>query len=205
MFFGMTLALRRELCDRVRLAFGTPVSINRAAQSLQLLIGEPADNLGLPPNRDVLDDLLSRPPLDNANAGDGIRSFAGALMRFGSNRENLYLIDEPEAFLHPPQARMMGRAIAQMTPPNSQVFVATHSADIVEGILNAVSQRDVATLRLSRSFNGTRGAASVSLTEAVETLWADPLVRASCALDGLFTTATVVCEGVIATSVSTKR
>ena len=185
----------RRLSDRVRQAFGTPVSINRFAQHLQLLIGEPLEGMKVPPEPRDINDLLMRPPLDSNNVGDGIRSFAGTLLHIGSERESIYLIDEPEAFLHPPQARMLGRAIAEMTPESSQVFVATHSAEMLEGLLTATSSRDLAVVRLTTADVANTRRADVLPAVRVQSLWTDPVIRSSGALDGLFSPATVICEG----------
>jgi hypothetical protein len=46
------------------------------------------------------------------------------------------VIDEPEAFLHPPQARLIGSSLVQDRRDNRQLFIATHSADILSGVLN---------------------------------------------------------------------
>lgn len=40
--------------------------------------------------------------------GDGMRSYVGVLLHTSVGRESILLIDEPEAFLHPPQARQLG-------------------------------------------------------------------------------------------------
>ena len=44
--------------------------------------------------------------------GDGIRSFVGISVALLALKRALFLIDEPEAFLHPPQAFRLGAAIA---------------------------------------------------------------------------------------------
>jgi hypothetical protein len=60
-----------------------------------------------------LRDLAEVPLLHQS--GDGIRSFAGTLVAATCGAHPLLLIDEPEAFLHPPQARRLSRAIARST------------------------------------------------------------------------------------------
>lgn len=70
--------------------------------------------------------------------GDGFRSFVITFLTvFGSDRPVL-LLDEPEAFLHPPQARRLGEIIGKRAKEgNSQLFIATHSRDILEGIISS--------------------------------------------------------------------
>ena len=46
-----------------------------------------------------------------------------------SNKKPVFLLDEPEAFLHPPQALQLGEIISGLVEPSQQIFIATHSAD----------------------------------------------------------------------------
>ena len=51
-------------------------------------------------------------PLENLNdQGDGIRSAVAILSSLITATHSLYLIDEPETFLHPPQARILGLSL----------------------------------------------------------------------------------------------
>lgn len=43
--------------------------------------------------------------------GDGIKSFTGILLYLMMENYCTFLIDEPESFLHPPQARILGQII----------------------------------------------------------------------------------------------
>ena len=43
--------------------------------------------------------------------GDGIRSFVAVMGSLVVSKHSLFLIDEPETFLHPPQARLIGNNI----------------------------------------------------------------------------------------------
>ena len=79
--------------------------------------------------------------------GDGFRSFVAVLLSLLANRKPVYLLDEPEAFLHPPYAYEMGCEIASMTsrPSSSanQLFIATHSSYLVRGILSQARQNEL--------------------------------------------------------------
>lgn len=99
------------------------------------------------------------------------------------------LIDEPEAFLHPPQARLLGEALADRGR-TGQVFIATHSGDVVRGALE--SDASTTIVRVTREGNVNR--ASVLVHDAVRELWSDPLLRYSNIFDGLFHDAVVLCE-----------
>jgi hypothetical protein len=69
--------------------------------------------------------------------GDGMRSFVGVLLNAFISSHSILLIDEPEAFLHPPQARLMGKMIALDLPSERQLFLATHSENFLKGLLDA--------------------------------------------------------------------
>jgi hypothetical protein len=124
--------------------------------------------------------------------GDGMRSFLGVLLSTAVGHESVLMIDEPEAFLHPPQARHLGSVLASEGGSYQQLFVATHSGDVLRGMLASGSSR-VRVLRLRRSgqVNVTRQLES----SQIDRVWADPLLRYSNILDGLFHGKVVLCEG----------
>jgi hypothetical protein len=123
--------------------------------------------------------------------GDGMRSFAGVLLATSVGQENIMLIDEPEAFLHPPQARLLGTTLIQDRGGDRQLFIATHSTDIVRGVLDTESP-EVKVLRVRRS--GTKNVVRLLSNARIKELWGDPLLRYSNILDGLFHESVVVCE-----------
>ena len=57
--------------------------------------------------------------------GDGMKSFMGLLLNIVASAYPVVLVDEPEAFLHPPQARLIGRMLGDEKDPGAQVLVAT--------------------------------------------------------------------------------
>ena len=123
--------------------------------------------------------------------GDGMRGFAGIVMALQTGFETVLMIDEPEAFLHPPQARHMGHMLAGNQTKPRQLFIATHSGDVLRGILDAGSNR-VRILRLKREDNANyvQEIRPVDITK----IWGDPLLRHSNVLDGIFYEKVVVCE-----------
>ena len=60
----------------------------------------------------------------------------------------MILLDEPEVFLHPPQALQLGEMISELVEPSQQIFIATHSADFLRGLLS--STRDAVIIHLDR-------------------------------------------------------
>jgi hypothetical protein len=115
--------------------------------------------------------------------GDGMRSFAGVILATSVGRETVLLIDEPEAFLHPPQARLLGASLVEDRPEGRQIFVATHSGDVLRGVLDSNSC-DIRVLRLTRE--GPFNRARLLHNDRIRELWGDPLLRHSNILDGLF-------------------
>lgn len=122
---------------------------------------------------------------------DGVRSFSGIVLTLLAGQYPLVLLDEPEAFLHPPQARLLGKSLATLQRAG-QLFVATHSLDILLGLISADPDR-VKIIRLTRRAGVTTP--RVLEPSQLATLWSDPLLRFSRALDGLFHDGVVVCEG----------
>jgi energy-coupling factor transporter ATP-binding protein EcfA2 len=124
--------------------------------------------------------------------GDGIRAFVGVLANVLAVERAVTFIDEPEAFLHPPQAYMIGRVLAEEIPNERQIFVATHSTDFLRGVLDHSSTR-VRVIRLQRT--GDVNHVTELKPEDVRHVWADPLLRYSKVLDGLFHDGVIICEG----------
>jgi AAA domain, putative AbiEii toxin, Type IV TA system len=109
------------------------------------------------------------------------------------NTRRVVLIDEPEAFLHPPQIRKLADVIARNTPEKTQIVVATHSDEFVRGLLDASGNR-VSVARIDRK-KDDRTIVSVLDSEQITNLWIDPLLRTSDVLSALFHEAAIICEG----------
>jgi energy-coupling factor transporter ATP-binding protein EcfA2 len=123
--------------------------------------------------------------------GDGMRCFAGVLLHSVVVEHSVILIDEPEAFLHPPQARALGQVLADETPQDRQLVLATHSGDLLRGLLDTDSSR-VRVVRLER--DGLVNRATELDRSGVASVWGDSILRYSNVLDGLFHTKVVLCE-----------
>ncbi len=124
--------------------------------------------------------------------GDGMRAFAAVTSSVLSEpTASVYLIDEPEAFLHPPQARLMGEFIATECRDRGQFFLATHSADFVYGALSANPQK-VRVLRLQRE--GEANVVRELQTADVLRMVNDPVLRYSGVIGGVFCERAIICE-----------
>ena len=167
--------------------------LNRhAGSSLPIHVGEapPATHGAGAPPREYLEALSALPRLDQQ--GDGMKSFLGLMLYILTSVYPIVLVDEPEAFLHPPQARLLGRMLGDEKSRETQVFLATHDSDVLRGLLDS-SAEDVTIVRLVREGDVNRTAQLDP--EKVKDLWKDPLLRYSNILDGLFHEAVVLCEG----------
>lgn len=122
--------------------------------------------------------------------GDGIRSLVGLLLNLMMPNYTMFLIDEPEAFLHPPQARILGESIPGLLG-EKQAFISTHSIDLIKGLLTSAEQR-VKIIRLRR--DGNSNPVYQLQSPDLNAIWKDPIMRHSNILDGLFYHHTILCE-----------
>jgi energy-coupling factor transporter ATP-binding protein EcfA2 len=116
--------------------------------------------------------------------GDGMRAFATVLLWLLTTRsQSIVVLDEPEAFLHPPQARLLGEIIAKERPQQSQLFVSTHSSDILQGLMNAATN-NMRIIRLQREGNINKAR---ELSKAkLKKIATDPLMQYSGVLTAIF-------------------
>ncbi|MFE2879645.1 AAA family ATPase [Streptomyces roseus] len=172
-------------------AFGRPISMDRYDhQQIRLTIGDPKLPKGTDPGSDEHWDAYSQLP-SVRDQGDGFRSFVNVLMAALVRPLPIIVIDEPEAFLHPPQARLLGRYLAEKVPSPCQVFVATHSSDFLAGALEANS-KEVSLVRLARP-DDTAKASTLKASE-VASILRTPLLRYANIISGLFHDGVVLCE-----------
>jgi len=122
--------------------------------------------------------------------GDGIRSAVAILASLIVNDYSLFLIDEPEAFLHPPQARTLGNNIVELSE-NKQCFLSTHNIDLIRGILEKNSSR-VRIIKINR--NGNKNEMHEVINEDVQKVTNDRNLKYTNILNGLFYSKVVLCE-----------
>ena len=174
----------------VKDAFGREIALDfTVPQKLLLRVGDSFDSL--PPDpRDARGVLTMANKLDEQ--GDGIRSFVGIVVALMCIKRDLILVDEPEAFLHPPQAFAIGAYLSQQANQNRQLVIATHSTDILRGILSSKKRR-VTVIRVDRT--GDNATFNKLNPAELTRLISDPLLSSSRVLDGLFYPGAVVVEG----------
>ena len=173
-------------------AFGTDLILHRLAGS------EVPFYVGKTPDFEDGEDRASRSYLEKLEKldllheqGDGMRSFVGVILNSFVPYFRILFIDEPEAFLHPPQARLLGKMLAKELSDNKQIFLSTHSEDFLKGLLETNSKR-LKILRIER--NGDINNISILNSSDIEVVWKDSILRHSNILSGLFHSKVILCE-----------
>ncbi len=183
-------ALMRKISGLFKRAFGKDIMFDfRGGSRLPIHVGE------LPNIKGIIDRVSDsyvqavrkNPLLDKQ--GDGMKSYAGILFEAVVADLDITLIDEPEAFLHPPQMRRLGETLAAEV--NGQLIVASHSSDILRGFLEG-TKGNVRILRIRREVD--KNIVSEASSEVIKELWEKPELRYSNALEGIFHEQTIICE-----------
>lgn len=188
-FFMLSRDLLRRFAKAIHSALGLDFTIVRIGSPVRGYVGDAFAN-----DRDSIEADQEVPGAGETveTQGDGIRSYVGIAAEFFASTHPLILLDEPEAFLHPPQARKLGKLIIETVSEQQQTFIATHSSDFLQGVIAARSQR-VQVIRLTRNSGAFR---SYSLSnDKLKTALSHPSIANSNLLDSLFFTQTVLCEG----------
>jgi energy-coupling factor transporter ATP-binding protein EcfA2 len=181
-------SLEREINSLVKEAFGQEIILDYTLlQRLFFRVGDDFSRIPVDP-RDARPILQQYEILDDQ--GDGIRSFIGILVALLSIKRSLVLIDEPEAFLHPPQAFRIGEFLAHQSSDARQIIIATHSADVLRGIVTIT--QDVSIVRFDRI--GNKSSFRFLHPGRVKELVTDPLLSSARVLDGLFYSGAIVVE-----------
>jgi hypothetical protein len=180
-----------ELARLMKLLFGFDLFLDTVGQNFWLRMGAPTVPAYTVDTYDPEYDKAVAALPQLRDQGDGCRAALNLLIALITNLHPLVLIDEPEAFLHPPQARFIGRQIGkQAKDKGAQVILATHDKNVLQGVVE--SDAPVTILHLTRKDDAT--AADLLPPNKVADLWKDPALRYTNALDGLFHAAVIVAE-----------
>ncbi|HEX2205616.1 MAG TPA: ATP-binding protein [Longimicrobium sp.] len=128
---------------------------------------------------------------DIAELSDGVRAFTGLTSAVMSADYRIMLVDEPEAFLHPPLTRKLGKRLTQLASRRgANVLASTHSPEFLMGCVQ--SGKSVNVVRLT----WRRGVATARLLPAgkLDAMMRDPLLRSTGVLAALFHEGAIVCE-----------
>lgn len=123
--------------------------------------------------------------------GDGIRAFAGLVVSTGVIDRPIVAIDEPEAFLHPPQAYAIGQSIMAIKSAKRDLLVATHSAEVLRGMLTTAD--DFLVVRFTQNRHGSFARRKLD-PKVLRGIANDPVLVSERILDGLFYNGVIVVE-----------
>ena len=127
---------------------------------------------------------------DLHNQGDGIRNAVAVLSSLIVNEHSLFLIDEPETFLHPPQSSVLGKNIVRLSE-DKQLFISTHNIDFIRGVLEEDSSR-VKIIKIDR--NDNNNTFSLVNNDSISNISSDKNLKYTNILNGLFYNQVVLCE-----------
>lgn len=169
-------------------AFGRDIRLDESGLStLTLRIGERFNDI--PPEAKKARPILSKyEKIDDQ--GDGIKSFVATVLSMLLVKRPITLIDEPEVFLHPPQAFKLGEFIANYAKPEMQTIIVTHSSDLLRGIISR--RQDVIVIRMDRVDNYNK--MHLLDPKDLEEIFSNPLLSSSRILDSIFYRGAVIVE-----------
>lgn len=181
--------LMEKISGLFKQAFGKDIMFDfRGGSVLPIHVGEKPNPSLIDRVSDTYVKEVRKNPL-LSEQGDGMKSYAGILFEAIVADLAITLLDEPEAFLHPPQMRRLGFTLAAEV--SGQLIVATHSSDIMRGFLEG-TKGDVRILRIRRDGEINRVAEAPG--DVIKELWTRPELRYSNALEGVFHEQTIICE-----------
>lgn len=189
-FFHRRLELQPQLRQAFAEAFGRDVALDWTAMKrwyfkVSNAFGDLSESLDELKQQLRIGQLLKE-------QGDGYQSFTGILMAAIVFPNRPLLLDEPEAFLHPKQARVLGRLLGRLSVARpAQIIVSTHSADFMWGVVSDNGNANV--LRLNRTADRTSYTQIPAST--VTALTRTPMLSSQPVLDSLFHQGVIVCEG----------
>lgn len=163
--------------------FGMHLTLDIVGQHITLRVGRTEsptptlDNI----TRDYVSELKKLPSL--AEQGDGVKNFLATTLPIICAHSHIVLIDEPEAFLHPPHAFKLGQTLARIAETQRiQIIAATHDKNFLRGALSAST--DTTVIRLNRIGNNTK--ATLLDSNDINSVWNDPVLHYSNAFDAIF-------------------
>lgn len=122
---------------------------------------------------------------------DGFRSFVGIILSLLHTKNRIILLDEPEAFLHPAQARFLGKWIMDNSDKfKGQLLISTHNSNFLNGVLS--SDKDVDIYRLNRIEENTHY--NLISAETNNKLSKSPILSSQRVLEAIFHKGVVICE-----------
>ncbi len=126
-------------------------------------------------------------------SSDGVQAFVGLTAAILSLENSIMLIDEPEAFLHPPLARRLGSNLTALAKEReATLVVSTHSSDFLMGCLESIE--NVSVIRVT--YEPSTGSATATTVDSNEfrKLMKSALLRSTGVIQSIFHKAVLVSE-----------
>lgn len=132
------------------------------------------------------------------DVGDGIKGLVATYVILKSGKRPIVLIDEPEAFLHPNQAYELGKIIGESQAERIQIFVSTHSSNLIRGICETLTPNNCDGVTLVK-LNGKAGSQNGRVANIISgsdllSYAHNPKLSHSSAIEGLFSDMVVLVE-----------
>ncbi|MEZ8504048.1 ATP-dependent endonuclease [Vibrio splendidus] len=128
---------------------------------------------------------------DISEMSDGVKAFTGLVSATLSQDYKILLVDEPEAFLHPPLAKKLGKTLSILTKEKeNKIFISTHSSDFVMGCIQSGQNVNITRLTYSNGVATARSLSSQTLYEMMK----NPLLRSTGILSAMFHEGVIVSE-----------
>lgn len=185
--------LLNSLANKVKQLFQKDIYLDTQTLGDRLLfrVGENFDGIRSKPisNETEARNLFDEDTLDNQ--GDGLKSFVSTFLSLNYGKSEVLLIDEPEAFLHPPLARQLGEMIGESQNENKTVFIATHSVEVLKGVLSKC--KDVNVIRITQP-ESRKNEVKLVNQEVLNSILQNPLLRVSRVLEGIFCDRVIITE-----------
>ncbi len=126
-----------------------------------------------------------------AQASDGVKAFTGMITELIAGDPSVLLIDEPEAFLHPPLSFKLGKEVSEiMSQTDKRLFVSTHSPNFVMGCIQSGAPVNIVRL----TYRDNVPTARILPNQEILRLMRNPLLRSTGVLNGLFYEFVIVTE-----------
>ncbi len=122
---------------------------------------------------------------------DGVKAYTGILANVLGHNSKICMIDEPEAFLHPPLAKRLGKELSNIAAQeDTNVFIATHSSEFLMGCIQSGSPINIVRLTYRNGISTAR----LLHAEKILPLMRNPLLRSTGVLGALFYESVIVVE-----------
>lgn len=177
--------------ELTRKSFGVEIYTHLDGGTLSLKVGQRSSFPTREDYRSPSEQQKAQALSNLVEEGDGIQSFTAVAMAALVDPKSVTLINEAEAFLHPPQAKRLAQGLVSKMPITGQLIIATHDYDFLRALVTSGGDR-VHVVRIRRTPKTlTKYLSNAKLKE----LWSDPLLFTSDVISALFHDVAVLCEG----------